>query len=109
MGKTMNDKVVDAIAKNNTEGQIWTWVENIAASQHNVFTGANATIRKVCDECPFRNNKAMGGCITTACPIHKVSDAILALGDKARAIGRKASNRLCQFLLQEWEANRNNN
>ena len=48
----------------------------------------------------------MGGCITDACPVNKVCNAINALSDKARDIAKKARNRQAKIATENWKKER---
>ena len=71
-----------------------------------LHTAGFAVLNKICDECPFRNNKEMGGCITDACPVNKVCNAINALSDKARDIAKKARNRQYKIATERYKSER---
>lgn len=100
------EKAVERIAANNTSGVIWEWEEGIAKRQGALHEAAFGILNKVCDGCPFRNNKKMGGCITSACPVNKVCDAVNALTDRARAIARKSRNLQWKTAFEEWKKER---
>lgn len=97
---------IERIAANNTSGVIWEWAENIAMRHDALHTAGFAVLNKMCDECPFRNNKEMGGCITDACPVNKVRNAINALSDKARDIEKKARDRKYNMEKPKWSPDR---
>ena len=105
--KTMNiDKAIERIAANNTADAISEWSENIAARRERLHEQVHSILGKVCDNCPFRNNLKMGGCISTACPVHKVTDAVNAISDKAREIAKKARNRKYKIDAENWKKER---
>lgn len=100
------DKAIERIAANNTSGVIWEWAENIAIRQARLHENVHSVLDGVCDGCPFRNNKAMGGCITTACPVHKLTEAVNALSNKARDMAKKARNRKYNMDKPKWSPSR---
>lgn len=100
------DKAIERIANHNTGGKIWEWSENIAMRHGALHTAAFSVLRKICDECPFRNNKEMGGCITDACSVHKVCNAINALTEKARDVAKKARNRQTKMAMERYKSER---
>ena len=100
------DKAIERIASHNTSGKIWEWAENIAMRHGALHTAGFAVLHKICGECPFRDNKEMGGCITDACPVHKVSNAMNALTDKARDLAKKARNRKYNMEKPKWSPSR---
>ena len=100
------DKAIERIANHNGGGKIWEWAENIAMRHDALHTAGFAVLNMICDECPFRNNKEMGGCITNACPVNKVCNAINALSDKARDIAKKARNRRSKIAMENWKKER---
>ena len=100
------DKAIERIAANNTSGAIWEWAENIAQKQDELHTATFSILGRMCDECPFRNNKAMGGCIAASCPVHKVDASVHTLTEKARAIAKKARNRKYNMDKPKWSPSR---
>lgn len=100
------EKAVERIAANNTADEIHKWEEGIAKRQDALHEAAFGILNKVCDGCPFRNNKKMGGCITSACPVNKVCDAVNALTDRTRAIARKSRNLQGKIAFEEWKKER---
>ena len=99
-------KAVERIARNNTAVAIDKWEEGIAKRQGALHEAAFGILNKVCDACPFRNNQKMGGCITSACPVNKVCDAVNALTDRTRAIARKSRNLKGKIAFEEWKKER---
>ena len=100
------EKAIERIANHNGGDKIWKWAENIAMRHDALHRAGFAVLNKICDECPFRNNKKMGGCITDACPVNNVCNAINALSDKARDIAKKARNRQAKIAMENWKKER---
>ena len=87
------EKAVERIAAHNSAGTVWKWWENIDKRQSELHEAVHGILGKVCAKCPFRNNSEMGGCISTACPVHKAEDAVNKLSFKSMDIAKKARTR----------------
>ena len=100
------DKAIERIAANNSAGTIWKWWENIDKRQSNLHETVHSILDKVCDACPFRNNRKMGGCISTACPVHKLTEAVNDLSFKTEGIAKKARKRRWEIETENWKKER---
>lgn len=86
----MKASVIANIAEHNTSTAIREWASNIAKRRHDIHSAVHKITSDVCNDCPFRNNEPMGGCITTACPVHKMTDAVIGMTLKATDMSRRA-------------------
>jgi len=96
------DKAIERIAANNSAGMVWEWWENIDKRQSELHEAVHGILGKVCEKCPFRNNREMGGCISAACPVHKAMDAVNNLSFKAEGIAKKARTRRWSLEREAW-------
>ena len=71
-----------------SDTEIQKWSGGIGKYMAEVQTPLLNAERNVCNNCPFRNNVANGGCIGEDCPIYAVRKA-LQLATKRAAMGAK--------------------
>ena len=84
----MTKETAERIARHNTTDAVQKWssgVMRFAMAAHPALLTAEVN---ACKECPYRNNSAMGGCISEDCPIYAVRKA-LQLATKRAAMGAK--------------------
>ena len=72
----MTKETADKVAKFNTTEGIQKWSSGVAKFAADAHPHLAAAASRACNECPFRNNLSMGGCISEECPIHMVRKAL---------------------------------
>ena len=84
----MTKETAEKIAKYNTTEEVQKWSSGVAKFAADAQPPLAMAALRACNECPFRNNLSMGGCIGEECPIHMVRKA-LQLATKRVAAGAK--------------------
>lgn len=71
------------IAKNNGTSAIQTWSHGVSKFAAEAHAALNEVAGRACRLCPFRENRAMGGCIGEECPVYMVRKAVLLASKRA--------------------------
>lgn len=58
------------IAKCKTVKDVADWSRGVAKFADTIHPQVTAAMRTACNSCPFRESRAVGGCITVDCPIN---------------------------------------
>ena len=72
----MTKETAEKVAKFNSTEEIQKWSSGVAKFAADAYPHLVAAASRACNECPFRNNRSMGGCIGEECPIHMVRKAL---------------------------------
>ena len=81
----MKSNVAMKIAANSSTEETAQWAAGIWRMVEKVQPQMLAAQRETCQACPFRNKRAMGGCITVDCPMHMLWSELLKTTKRATA------------------------
>lgn len=84
----MTKDTAERVARYNTTEEVQRWSSGVAKFAAEAHPSVVNAAVKACNNCPYRNNVSMGGCIGEECPIHMVRKA-LQLATKRVAAGTK--------------------
>ena len=96
----MKSETAMKIAKGCSDAEVQKWASAIGWYVALLSPQLLEAERKMCGECPFRNNITAGGCCTEDCPIHNIRHAF----NRAIPRGQKAVKEICKA---RWATDKN--
>ena len=86
----MKKDKVNRIAAFSTIDEIQSWMSGIGKYVSNISPKVLEAEKVVCGACPFRNKKAIGGCITEDCPVfilrREINRTVARTGARAKEL-----------------------